>query len=172
MIRRPPRSTLFPYTTLFRTGSSFRDALDFHRGAVGQHFGDTLHDLRGIVTHGDHGVGAERFGVLQHEIEGVVARLLAKFAEERDVAAHDGLQTGADGAHDGARAHYDSSDDAEVALHAETGQFQCGGDEFMRYHVFSFLPYSVCGADPPVRAGPPGPALLFSSLLCVEAVPP
>src|SRR3989442_5340953 len=26
MIRRPPRSTLFPYTTLFRSGISFRQA--------------------------------------------------------------------------------------------------------------------------------------------------
>src|SRR3712207_8449576 len=25
MIRRPPRSTLFPYTTLFRSGTQFRD---------------------------------------------------------------------------------------------------------------------------------------------------
>src|SRR3990170_4516040 len=31
MIRRPPRSTLFPYTTLFRSDSS-RDLLEFHRG--------------------------------------------------------------------------------------------------------------------------------------------
>src|SRR2546430_8911106 len=29
MIRRPPRSTLFPYTTLFRSGLS-GDELDFH----------------------------------------------------------------------------------------------------------------------------------------------
>src|SRR5258708_14128985 len=28
MIRRPPRSTLFPYTTLFRSGSGFRFGLD------------------------------------------------------------------------------------------------------------------------------------------------
>src|SRR5438445_8112122 len=27
MIRRPPRSTLFPYTTLFRSGDAVRDAL-------------------------------------------------------------------------------------------------------------------------------------------------
>src|SRR3712207_8385161 len=27
MIRRPPRSTLFPYTTLFRSGGRFREAL-------------------------------------------------------------------------------------------------------------------------------------------------
>src|SRR3989442_10997507 len=28
MIRRPPRSTLFPYTTLFRSPSSFRSRLE------------------------------------------------------------------------------------------------------------------------------------------------
>src|SRR5438034_4036913 len=33
MIRRPPRSTLFPYTTLFRS----RDDLPEHSGAVAQH---------------------------------------------------------------------------------------------------------------------------------------
>src|SRR3712207_7253532 len=36
MIRRPPRSTLFPYTTLFRsdldTGSDVRHAVDLRRG--------------------------------------------------------------------------------------------------------------------------------------------
>src|SRR2546430_7164385 len=36
MIRRPPRSTLFPYTTLFR--SLERDVvLDLHAGPLGQH---------------------------------------------------------------------------------------------------------------------------------------
>src|SRR2546422_2166085 len=28
MIRRPPRSTLFPYTTLFRSGATHRDTVD------------------------------------------------------------------------------------------------------------------------------------------------
>src|SRR3712207_7883527 len=39
MIRRPPRSTLFPYTTLFRSdvyGSNQLDRGRGHRGAVGQ----------------------------------------------------------------------------------------------------------------------------------------
>src|SRR2546422_1157249 len=37
MIRRPPRSTLFPYTTLFRSedGEGRREALDEHDGRVG-----------------------------------------------------------------------------------------------------------------------------------------
>src|SRR2546430_8715035 len=29
MIRRPPRSTLFPYTTLFRSGKSEREVVDY-----------------------------------------------------------------------------------------------------------------------------------------------
>src|SRR5256885_6260664 len=36
MIRRPPRSTLFPYTTLFRSGSS--------------HIGATAKDISNVVT--------------------------------------------------------------------------------------------------------------------------
>src|SRR3712207_7719314 len=32
MIRRPPRSTLFPYTTLFRSGIQLRDAGGRRRG--------------------------------------------------------------------------------------------------------------------------------------------
>src|ERR1035438_5671476 len=34
MIRRPPRSTLFPYTTLFRSGNELRKEIDARRGAV------------------------------------------------------------------------------------------------------------------------------------------
>src|SRR2546430_10927947 len=34
MIRRPPRSTLFPYTTLFRSSPERRD-VDPHRGRAG-----------------------------------------------------------------------------------------------------------------------------------------
>ena len=36
MIRRPPRSTLFPYTTLFRSGRSpFKHGLAYNEGAEG-----------------------------------------------------------------------------------------------------------------------------------------
>src|SRR5690348_17793039 len=34
MIRRPPRSTLFPYTTLFRSGLPPTESLSAHRVAV------------------------------------------------------------------------------------------------------------------------------------------
>src|SRR3712207_7050167 len=34
MIRRPPRSTLFPYTTLFRSAAVLAQGVDLRRGAV------------------------------------------------------------------------------------------------------------------------------------------
>src|SRR5258708_14912264 len=36
MIRRPPRSTLFPYTTLFRSGVGARGVIDADLLAIGQ----------------------------------------------------------------------------------------------------------------------------------------
>src|SRR2546429_6651273 len=39
MIRRPPRSTLFPYTTLFRSHAVKTQAAKFGDGEVGQPFG-------------------------------------------------------------------------------------------------------------------------------------
>src|SRR3712207_7625686 len=38
MIRRPPRSTLFPYTTLFRSPAGVRDAQERQVGVDGQEF--------------------------------------------------------------------------------------------------------------------------------------
>src|SRR5687768_17771944 len=51
MIRRPPRSTLFPYTTLFRSNGALGDSIDFANVRVGQggNFG-----LFGTVKPTDH----------------------------------------------------------------------------------------------------------------------
>src|SRR2546427_3459775 len=48
MIRRPPRSTLFPYTTLFRSGGGFR--------ALARHHHTDLHAQ--LVDEDHQGVGA------------------------------------------------------------------------------------------------------------------
>src|SRR3712207_7506637 len=57
MIRRPPRSTLFPYTTLFRSGDAARRVLHgrvvldvaadhlHHRDAAGERVGDGAEDV-------------------------------------------------------------------------------------------------------------------------------
>src|SRR5260370_28463518 len=39
MIRRPPRSTLFPYTTLFRSQADANSPVVADRGKVAPHFG-------------------------------------------------------------------------------------------------------------------------------------
>src|SRR5260221_4393950 len=49
MIRRPPRSTLFPYTTLFRSVPG----RDRGRAAIGRVVGQPQVDARGLPAHGD-----------------------------------------------------------------------------------------------------------------------
>src|SRR3712207_7429960 len=53
MIRRPPRSTLFPYTTLFRSAGPGRDHVDGGRGddrLTGDEDRDKLRGSRGADT--------------------------------------------------------------------------------------------------------------------------
>src|SRR3712207_8133796 len=66
MIRRPPRSTLFPYTTLFRSGRA-DDGLAAHvEGGVDEHgaAGQTLEGREQVVVGGalfaPHGLDARR----------------------------------------------------------------------------------------------------------------
>src|ERR1035438_1629541 len=75
--------------------------LHLHRGAVGEYFGDPVHDFGGVVARADYSVGAQFGGVLQHQLERVLTSLFTKTAEERNVASDDGLQPRSDGAHDG-----------------------------------------------------------------------
>src|SRR3712207_7806612 len=52
MIRRPPRSTLFPYTTLFRS-TGHRADLEVHVRVVGAAQLGTAADVGTLLLHGD-----------------------------------------------------------------------------------------------------------------------
>src|SRR5438105_6449513 len=81
MIRRPPRSTLFPYTTLFRSGFDIIYALqdiDFDRSA----------DLRSIPARlGWRGRSEEHTSELQSRVDLVCRLLLEKKKKNRTKAA-------------------------------------------------------------------------------------
>src|SRR3989442_5674826 len=63
MIRRPPRSTLFPYTTLFRSGKEL--------------FGVANGSIKNLFTFADeHDAVAKPFGML-HDVSGKQNRSLA-----------------------------------------------------------------------------------------------
>src|SRR5262245_65954565 len=68
MIRRPPRSTLFPYTTLFRSGGAADLILrprDRHHPRRAGKIGDVEHDLGGAVGVDDNDAGIERQWLLR-----------------------------------------------------------------------------------------------------------
>src|SRR3712207_6915533 len=58
MIRRPPRSTLFPYTTLFRSGSDVQPVAQVARSVDGV-FGAGIRTWRGLAVH-EHLPGHEQ----------------------------------------------------------------------------------------------------------------
>src|ERR1041385_249647 len=54
MIRRPPRSTLFPYTTLFRSGPSHLETFDY-RPKLAVHLGQLRPDRKSTRLNSSHG---------------------------------------------------------------------------------------------------------------------
>src|SRR5258707_7011045 len=81
MIRRPPRSTLFPYTTLFRSLRSLRLVGEAQRGV---HMpGDRLR-IAGLSYRDAHRLEHAR-GVLPHRhLPGIELALLAAHGDEHD----------------------------------------------------------------------------------------
>src|SRR2546429_3760156 len=73
MIRRPPRSTLFPYTTLFRSPFSFIGPKRFHAPPIALH---ELPALRGVVL--SHDRSEEHTSELQSRLHLVCRLLLEK----------------------------------------------------------------------------------------------
>src|SRR5256886_12256206 len=81
MIRRPPRSTLFPYTTLFRSGPEPQERLVVLRQAVAVE----LHAEPRSVRHGDRAVAVLQLAALDHVVEEVV---VVGIRGEREVRDH------------------------------------------------------------------------------------
>src|SRR2546430_12600037 len=74
MIRRPPRSTLFPYTTLFRSLLATDDALSYRRDGIGP---EVVRKLR-------RGRSEEHTSELQSQSNLVCRLLLEKKNSEHD----------------------------------------------------------------------------------------
>src|SRR3712207_8309002 len=98
MIRRPPRSTLFPYTTLFRSASDPTTgqgivAFVILRGDAAEQYGDSGEDLvqtlRGHVAH-DIGPRSEEHTSELQSRQYLVCRLLLE--KKKNTRRHSGLK--------------------------------------------------------------------------------
>jgi hypothetical protein len=81
-------------------GFSVSLRLNYHGCAIGQNLCYALHYLSGVITDANHGIGAQLFGVLQHEVKRFFSGSLAKISQESDISANQRLQAGADSAED------------------------------------------------------------------------
>src|SRR2546426_7643975 len=84
MIRRPPRSTLFPYTTLFRAKKVLELALDEAR-RLGHNYIGTEHLLLGLIREGE-GVAARVLEAMGADLERVRAQVVYLLGEEGTTA--------------------------------------------------------------------------------------
>src|SRR5476651_140342 len=96
------------------TASRCRDRLDEHGGSVAKNLRDALHDLGGVVAQTDDGVRTEATRMFQHALERVSPRLLAEIGENRNVAANQCLQAGADRPENGTRTNNDPTNNSKV----------------------------------------------------------
>src|SRR5262249_37935914 len=109
-----------------RSGSG---RLHHHCGAIGEDLGDAVGDLVRVVAHADHRIGAELARVLDHQLIGLLARLLGEVGVDGDVAAEDRLEARADVAEHAARAHRDAAHEAEIAHDPLADDVVGGGDD-------------------------------------------
>src|SRR2546426_8001970 len=91
MIRRPPRSTLFPYTTLFRSFGG--DALAVHKG---EHAQDVEYRQRQTATGelpgaGEIRLGLERTGEDTSELQSPCKILCPLFLVKKKNTTHTGI---------------------------------------------------------------------------------
>ncbi len=105
---------------------------------IGEHFRYTVGNIVGVIAHADDRVGAYLAGMLQHKLEGFLARMLAHLGRDGDISAEDLLDACAERTDNAARAHGDASNDSEVLLDFVTIESKCGGDEHILIHKKSF----------------------------------
>src|SRR5437667_7045322 len=89
MIRPPPRSTLFPYTTLFRSGSSQGFAVAVAAEQPGARLG--VEQRRRVPTVPERGVQVERSEEHTSELQShhdLVCRLLLEKKKKKNIRSH------------------------------------------------------------------------------------
>src|SRR5688572_13136246 len=91
MIRRPPRSTLFPYTTLFRSQAEFRRLLGkfYYRPPSGESWCDVILRLRSALDTISLHQGGRRVLILTHQVVVLCLRYLLENLSEEQVLAID-----------------------------------------------------------------------------------
>src|SRR2546430_10210717 len=88
MIRRPPRSTLFPYTTLFRSRASGGEAQEAVEVREHQRLEMGLHLLEILIRNGRHAFRSEEHTSELQSQSNLVCRLLLEKKKKASLMAH------------------------------------------------------------------------------------
>src|SRR6185295_17690270 len=85
---------------------------------VRKHLSHSRGQFGGVIASADYGVRADLRSVLNHDFEGILARLLTKLGPNGYIAAHNRLQRSAQGREDISRANHYAADYAKILYDA------------------------------------------------------
>ena len=106
-------------------GASSADAIEGHRGAVGDDLGELLTDLGGVEADGDRSVGTEQARILDHPIDRVPATVLEQLGVFGYLAAAKRLERCGDAAGESHAANHESVADAQVCPNPHARKLKC-----------------------------------------------
>src|SRR6266446_8508589 len=108
--------------------------LNHNRRPISQYLSDTLHNLGSVIPRPHYSVATQFGRVLQHQVKSFQTGPLTQVCEQRDVAADERLQAGANGAEDGTRAHHNAAHHPQGARDPEAIQLKLRRDHVVRHH--------------------------------------
>jgi hypothetical protein len=99
-----------------------------YRCPVGQHFGNSLLNVIGVVAHPDDGVGAALLGMLDHQLKCLFAGVFAQLGVDGDIATEQGLDPTGKVANDAAGTYRYAPDNAKIPYYPVTFKTKCSSD--------------------------------------------
>ena len=106
--------------------SSIFQRLDANGRPVAQYLCHAFHQLVRVIADADHCVGPRHMRLNQHCVESLLAGSLSEFRKERDIAAKQRLQAGADGPENRSGSDDDTTYHAKIVHDSESRHVEAG----------------------------------------------
>src|SRR6267154_2145843 len=143
-----PRSRTLPARPLWIEGLGTRPRLDDNRCSIAKDFRKAVHELCGVIPHGDDRVRAVLLGMLTHKFIGFLSGLFTKVCVDSDVSAKERLEAPKEISDDRSRSNRDTSHNAKVANNLVAGKRKCRCNHCVlhRFSPNGCLTFALSGA--------------------------
>src|SRR5579859_6024745 len=129
MIPSDSRARTLPCWVQTASTSLKLDPLYLDCGAVAKHLSDALHDLIGVISHSDYGIGARPLGVRDHQVISLLPGMFGQIGIDGQVAAEYRLDRPTEVSKGASRSHRHAAHHSDMGCDAVSGEIIGRGDE-------------------------------------------